>query len=112
MTGRLSGAYDPYPVLILRVWIGMNDKEKGDWADHPDNVPSLLPILEPIWENDVQRIVPNTLGDIKVHAVFGAVPSRFFSVPFKFHRSLVLTSMYVQKRILSRSTRPSLKSPI
>jgi len=102
MTGRLSGSYDPYPVLIPWVWIGMNDEEKGHGADHPDNVPSLFPILEPIRENDVQRIVPNTLGDIKGHAVLGAVPARLFSIPFKFHRALVLTEMYAQKRISSR----------
>jgi hypothetical protein len=87
MTGRLSGSNDPYPVLIPWVWIGMDDKEKGDWAYHPDDVPSLFPILEPIWENDVQWIVPNTLGDIKGHAVLGAVPARLFSIPFKFHRA-------------------------
>ena len=58
MRCRLSGAYDPYPVLILRIWIGVNDQQKSDRANHANDMPALLSILDPIREDDVQRIVP------------------------------------------------------
>jgi hypothetical protein len=96
MTGCLSGSYDPYPALILQVWIGVNDKEKGDRADHPDSVPSLIPVLDAIRENNVQRIVPNVLGDSKSQAVLGEVRSRLLSIPFKFHHAPAFTLLYEQ----------------
>ena len=96
MTCRLSGAYDPYPVLILRIWIGVNDQQKSDRANHANDMPALLSILDPIREDDVQRIVPNLLGNIESQAVFGKIPSRLFRIPFKIHHARRPTNLYAQ----------------
>jgi hypothetical protein len=79
----------------------VNYQKKGDRTHHPDCVPSLFSILEPIREDDVQAIVPNVLGDIKGHTMLGEVLSRLFGVPIKLHHDLSSREMYVRKRISS-----------
>ncbi len=53
--------------------------------DHPDGMPSLLSILDPIRDDDVQGIVENVLRKSEIHGVLDEVPSRFLRVPFESH---------------------------
>jgi hypothetical protein len=66
--------------LIFGIWVCVNDKQDGDRADRSNGVPSLIPILEPIRDDDVQGIVPNALREIEGDAMRGAILSCFLGV--------------------------------
>lgn len=78
MRGRPSGADDPHQGFIVGIRIRVDHNQDRNWPDHPDGVPPLFPIFEPIRHNDVQGIVPDRLGEVESHPVLlrdSAVPS-------------------------------------
>lgn len=59
MTRGLSGAYDPHPILVPRIGIGVNHKQQDDRPDNSDGVPALLSVFDPVRQDDMQRIISN-----------------------------------------------------
>jgi len=83
MGGRLSGANNPDTIFVQVIRVRMNHKKDGNRTDHPDRVPSLFTVHDPIRDDDVQSVVPDQRGEIESYPMFREVPSRLFRVPIK-----------------------------
>ena len=97
MSGRFSGADDTQPFFVIGVRVDVDDKQDGDWTDHPDRVPSLFAILKPIGHDDVQRIFPNLACKFERDPMLGEIRSRLLGIPLKLHQrpvySIVCTEL-------------------
>jgi len=83
MSCGATRADDANAVFVVSHWVGMNDDQKGCRADGADRVSPLFAFHDPVRQNDVERIVPDFLGQFERHGVFREFRSGLGLVPFK-----------------------------
>ena len=67
--------------MLLHATQGHIDQQ----THHANGVPTLLTINDAIWQNDVQRIIPNLLGKLERDAVLNEIRRGLDCVPLKRH---------------------------
>jgi len=63
----------------------MDDDEHDDCADQADGVPSLLAVLEPIRDDDMERVVPYGDRQFERHPVLCTICAGFLGIPIELH---------------------------
>lgn len=88
MRGRLAGSDDPDPEIVAGLRVDMDDNKNRDTAHKAYGMPSLLPRLDPVGKDHVQRIVPDLLRKLEGDPVLQAIAVGLCGVPFKGKSSL------------------------
>jgi hypothetical protein len=75
--------------FIFAIRISVDNHQDHYGLDHPDRVPSLLTILEPVRHDEMKRIVEHLLGEIERDTVLGKIAPSFFRIPFELQSSTI-----------------------
>lgn len=72
--------------LVVRIGIGVDDKQQHDAADHAEQMLSFLPILEPVETHHMGRVLAGQLGVFERDAVLDEIAPSLGRVPFEAQR--------------------------
>lgn len=73
MCSCLSRTNDADMILFIRNWVDMHNDHHCDYADDANRMPSLFSIHDPVGQNDMKRVFPNLLCQLKVHTMFAQI---------------------------------------
>ena len=85
MRGGLPGGDNSDHFLAAFLVIGMSDKEHDDAARHPQCLPSLLSLFDPVQLADGMRIFKYKRRYLKADLVFGEIQAALLFIPKKTH---------------------------
>lgn len=90
MRRRFSGADNPNPLFIVEIRVCVHNEQNHQPLDHPNRMPSLLPILEPVRHDEMKRIVEDILCEIECGTVLGKIALGLFSIPLELQGATII----------------------
>ena len=83
MRCRFPGSNDPNTFIIITIRISMNNQQDDYGFDHPDRMPSLLTVFEPVRHDQKKRVIEDSLGEIECDAVLSKIAPSLLRIPFE-----------------------------
>lgn len=90
MLRRFSGADNPNPFFIFEIRVCGHNEQNQQHLDHPNRMPSLLPIFEPVRHDEMKRIVEDALCKIECDTVLGKIALGLFSIPLELQGRTII----------------------
>lgn len=90
MRRRFSGADNPNPFFIVEIRVCVHNEQNHQHLNHPDRMPSLLPIFEPVRHDEMKRIIEDALCKIECDTVLAKIAPGLFSIPLELQGRTII----------------------